>query len=412
MMRYLVLLLIIACGYDAFYLFSDYRVKGVFNIVDVGNLFLLIYLLFAFLNDRLTGAFRGAGIFVLLYLFMVTVHVAIASFFYGQSVLDGIIAARHQAYYLMFFVFYAALDSEERINQFFRLLTYVAVALVLLSVLNYVGISVLHHERWSEGHGERSGIARAFIPGMHLLSILFVWYLAKYLSENKVFSRNGLWAGFFILGMFFRQTRARLIAALFTMLAMMLGERKIKMLAAAILVGTIGTAAISAIMEENIVINLLTSAFTDVAEGEGTWRGRQITLENSMEAFLQHPVIGNGSLVIRNPVEINADIRSLAYQADLGYVHWLKNFGSIGLLWLIFLNVWVYAAYKYNRRIDNGDWQSLFAFYAIFQIMVSMFTLNYLVKVQGIIVFSLALAVLVRRRHVNIERSRSRHAGE
>lgn len=400
-MHFFPIFAIIICGYDTFFLTPFYHIKGVFNIADLGNFFMWVYLLVAFLNGRLPRLFTGIGAFILLYLLMVTVHIAIASFFYGQSILDGVLAARHQAYYMMYFVFLTALDTEERINKFFSILSYVVMGVIFLSVVNYFGITLFYHEKWAEGHGVRSGITRAFVPGMNLINLLFVWFLAKYLSDNKLFSRNGVGVFFFFLALVFRQTRGRVLAALVTMFAMLVSVRRLKLALAIIVFGVVFLLAMSPILQENIVKNLLVSAFTDVSEGEGTWSPRLVTLEHSMDAFYKHPIVGNGSLVLRNSVEAGQDLYILSYQADLGYAHWLKNFGLIGVSWLLFLSAFVYQTYSKNKKRNPYDWQMQFAFFAYFQVMFSMITLNYLVKVDGIIVLCLILAVVSRRNLIN-----------
>ena len=163
----------------------------------------------------------------------------------------------------------------------------------------------------------------------------------------------------------------------------------------ALLIG--GLSAI--IVGENILVGSFETAYTDVTKGEGTWRGRVSQIQNSFEVFLEHPWVGTGARFIRQKGGEITDRKLLedAYQGDLGWPHWLKNFGILGTLWVIALTIVVFMTVSVNKKRYPGDVISRFAEYHYIHLMIGMATINYLVSRDGILVFCLGLAMLHRR---------------
>ena len=168
------------------------HIPGVFRVSDVGialiALGLLVYVLRSTDLRPLLNIFTW---YVFAYLLLVVAQASIASFKYSQSVLDGLIVARHQFYYLSFPLFLLALNDTEKIRKFMGVLTVAALVLIIASIINYFGLTLFYHHR-AEGHGVRAGVIRAFIPAMGILVMTSVWQFSKYLHENRVITPS-LW---------------------------------------------------------------------------------------------------------------------------------------------------------------------------------------------------------------------------
>lgn len=395
-MIYIFLITIIFLCYDTFTLLPWYHIKGVFRVSDLGLLLVMCAFVWLFLRSRNRSiVFNSIGIVIFMYLLMTLVQVAIATINYDQSIISGLIQSRHQFYYLSYFVFLMALHESGRAKKFLNYCALLGAAVVILSLINYLGISVFHH-RWAEGQGVRSGIVRAYIPGMNLIAMLFIWYMVRYVVNGRLTSRYGLGMLFFFFALLFRQTRGRIIAAALAAAWIMFVEKRFKMLAGAAAAMLLVGAGLGLMAERNLLLTTFESAYEDVSEGEGTWRGRMITIQNAWETFLEHPVMGSGARFIRqaDSSKVTSEMLEDAYQGDLGYAHWLKNFGLVGVAWLLALAYYAGKQAIRNRRIHPDSEEMKFGEYQLVHIAISFVTINYLVNPEGIIFVCLALALL------------------
>ena len=236
-MAYAYLLLIIGFANNFFWLVPT-KLPGLGNIhtSDLGILLIGIGIVFYIVKDRLIGPLANFFTwYVAFYLLLVLAQAAVASFKYSQPIIDGVIAGREQLYYLSFPLFVLALTDLDKVTVFMKAISALAVVIVVLSVINYLGPTIFVH-RAAEGWGERSGVVRAFVPGMAILVIAALWQFWSYLKDNRLFSAN---LAIFLMiygGIIFRQTRARLIPVSALLALMMVAKKRYRMLAGAIAV--------------------------------------------------------------------------------------------------------------------------------------------------------------------------------
>ena len=398
-MAYAYLLLIIAFANELFWL-APSRLPGGIHTNDIGILLIGTGIVFYIVKGRLIGTLANFFTwYVVFYLLLVLAQVAVASLKYSQPIIDGVIAGRDQLYYLSFPLFLLALTDLDKVMVFMKALSTVAVVIVVLSVFNYFGPVIFVH-RLAEGWGERSGIVRAFVPGMGVLVIAALWQFWSYLKDNRLLSVN--LAMFLVIygGLIFRQTRARLIAVSVILALMMVAKRRYRMLAAAmaIVVLVILVTLLGAGSSENMIFNLFVSAYSDIAEGEGTWAGRMEQIAQSWDVFIHNFFTGSGGLVIRGTVGYSGfgELLWVAIGQDLGYWIWFKYFGFWGILYLFAL---VIGFYYYARRCGQfGDaaYVGQFATYHFACILISLVTLNYLNSRDGIVMMCLTWALIVK----------------
>jgi hypothetical protein len=102
----LFLLLLVFISDRFFHLGAWWYSSGVFNVTDVGNALIWVGVLFAFSFsvDR-KDFWNPITLLIVSYVFFVSFTIVLAHFNYGQSFFDGLVAVRHQFYYLTFFLY-------------------------------------------------------------------------------------------------------------------------------------------------------------------------------------------------------------------------------------------------------------------------------------------------------------------
>ncbi|WP_132971989.1 O-antigen ligase family protein [Thiogranum longum] len=369
--------------------------------LDAGLVIILLGLVYYALKLRRSTAQPLANFFswyVFFYLLLVVVQVAVASLNYSQSILDGFIAARHQLYYLSFPVFLLGLNDLQKVETFMKAFTGLAIVLIVISLVNYSGFTMFYHQR-AEGHGVRSGIVRAFIPAMSIMVMAALWEFWAYLRDNRRFSIH--LASFMIVygAIIFRQTRGRIIAVTLTLVLMLIAKRRFKLLAGGAVLLVLGLGIQMLVGSESILLNTFESAYSDVAQGEGTWSTRMKQIQSSWNVFMDNFMTGSGGLVIRQQEGGWAgwgDLLTVAFNADLGYWTWLKFFGYPGIVFLLAL---VLVFYRYALLCGSHGERAYigqFAAYHFTCILISMVTINYLTHPAGIVLLCLTMAIVVR----------------
>ena len=398
-MIYAYLLLVFALANDMFYLLPGGMRSGGMRTLDAGlALILLGVVYFAFRSRNLRPLGNVFTWWIVYYFLLVIVQVSIASLNYSQSIIDGLITARHQFYYLSFPLFLLALDDTQKVRVFMGWFSAMAIGLLILSLINYSGFILFHHMR-AEGHGIRSGIVRAFIPAMGILVLAALWQFWEYLRRGTAMNIHLPLFLFIFGGIVFRQTRGRIIATFLTLVMMMVAKRRYRLLLGGfgvLMVALVGQAFFG---EESILVNVFESAYTDIAEGGGTWAQRMSQIQGSWNVFIDNFLTGSGGVVIRGTGPGWAglgDLLNIALGSDLGYWTWLKFYGYPGALLLLLM---IAMVYWYAYRIDGGGERAYlgrFAAYHFTCVLISMVTINYMTRPHGIVLLCLTWAVLVR----------------
>lgn len=396
------LFLIILCANEFLNLGAWTHISGKFNVRDIGSALIILGLVrMIMLHRRDPALWTPMSVLILLCLVMVTFHVGIASLYYGQSLMDGILSARHYTYYLSFFVFLNVLNTPLAITRFLNALTLMAIAIFALGIINYMGFTIFA-QKWAEGHGERGGVTRGFLPAMTIISIAAVWEFSKYAQSGGL--KSGGLASVILFGAhIFRQTRMRTIGLLAVLLFLLFRRRKWKAIYGVVLAGVIGVSVLEVMLDVQIITSQVTSAAENIAEGEGTWGARVSQLESAYDAFMAHPIIGSGSAVLRAEEAVSIgnsyrDLYVLQYKADLGYASWLKAFGMVGLVWLFsFFYIWWKMA-RQSIEFYGKYYEEITAFglSSGFWIAGTFITLNHLMYVDSVVIVCACAAIVVR----------------
>jgi hypothetical protein len=419
MWRFILIFLVLFCGFDSFYLLPWAKLSGTFNISDPG-LFLLLGTVAAvlLLSDRAERQVllrQPAFWLALAYLLIVLIQVALAAFNYRQSLLSGLIAARHQFYYLALPLFFLLLRSIDDYQRLLNGLGYLALVVFALALVNYFGKTLFTY-KFAEGHGIRSEVVRGFIPGMGLIGLAAVWEATKWISAEHRERASGTKAWLLLGAHFFRQTRSRLVALTAVWLALMLVRRRHGLLLFSALLFTLAVATAQVVMKENLLLSLFSSTFSEIEHQEGTWEARLQQMKVVVQQFREHPVIGSGATMLRI-IEENAAtdpqqtmaVEALIHIADLGYASVLKGYGLLGLTWL-FLFLFTLFTQGY-RAYQQGDAQqrtlALFALGYLLFVVISGITINHFMFADGILMLCLVAALLSRLRW---EQTRTREA--
>jgi len=340
---------IIFCANEGFVYFASGE-----RMADVGNLLILlgiVYFLIKKADIRILN--NPITYLIILFLVLMSIQAALSSFYFNQGIVKGIIVSRHQFYYLSFILFVMFLDTTEKIEKMFLLLTIAAVIMFFYSLYLYMFTNLSH------GSLTRSGIKRPIIAGIDLMGLLFFWNFSGwiYSLENKTKSAS-MTLSFFAIHIF-KMTRIRIIGILLIMGWLLVKKKKVKEIVILTVLIIIVIGVLQVTMKENIILNLFSSAVTDVSESTGTWDEREVKGDIAIREFMKNPIFGSGLLTLSVKKE---NVSSAVYEkimttrdmSDLGYLNWLKAFGMVGMLWLVlFIFTILLIAYK-AVKISEG----------------------------------------------------------
>lgn len=414
----LLLLVGVVFAYRFFYLVPTELFTAADSFVDVALVLVWGALVWMLFRSKNIGILRNPITWYILgYLLIVATHVALASLYYGQSLLQGVIAARWQGIYLVFFVYLLVLNDDRSFMWLLEGLSVLALIVLILATINYFGPTILYNEKAEDWGGVRAGIQRVFVPGMALVSIAFIWQYSNWLTTTGVVKKYaGILALVFISGHFFQQSRGGIFGVMLVAIVALVLARKYKEILYAGIFGVLMVSATGTVMKENIFLYPFTSGVTDLSQGSGTVSGRLKTAEIAFNEFKQHPWIGSGIVAIRTGTFDSlkrGNIKALTYQSDLGYAHWLKNYGLLGALWLAgFLWVlWTTSWRVLKRRSSQYYALDIFSFSYILFVTFTMVTLNHLMYPERILLLLLVAAILVRRAHTPLMPDQEEKAG-
>jgi O-antigen ligase len=295
------------------------------------------------------------------------------------------------------------------------------LVLVVLGIVNYFGPTIFSH-KWAEGHGIRSGILRAYIPGMPVITLATIWAFTKWLESGQGWeSRKSLLATIFLLGaLLFRQTRMRIISVAVVVWAALLVRRKWKPLVVFLLISVAALAIMNVTTEKNVLIGAFSTAFTDVADNTGTYPGRYNQLVADLREFKRHPWMGSGAGAVRSPTEIGGSrfqysMQLLTTKSDLGYSSWLSSYGLVGVVWffLFFYVQFSMVRKVLKRAVGEDNILAHFAMSYLIYELVSFITLPHLMHPESIILNTLVAAIIVRLYYKTQDVAAAEHnAGE
>jgi hypothetical protein len=395
---YLVLSLsIFTLSNSFFYLFWWSKVSGVFNTSDIGLFILAASLFFTFLMTPEKRIIRNSiSLLIVFQLLFCLFHIYFVVLKYNYSLFNSIVASRSFLYYCSFFLFLLLLDTRRKAVN----------TLNALNVINYFGPTVFHHE-WAAGHNARAGVKRAFIPGMSILSMTAVWSFAcMYASGFAKMSWN-IQSMTYIAGHIFRQSRMRLFGVLLCLLAMGFYQRRFFMLVVAL--GMVGLSSL--ILQEVLEVDLLgqnvTLTVEDVTKSKGTFRSRMAFIQEAFKEYMESPIVGTGGSAIRafRGAYEGVDRQQLQLfhilgkQTDIGILNWVKDFGLVGLAWVItFFTHLSRLALRALRDPAEDRRLALFCAFFLFFVMATSLTLEHLINAETIPPVMFVSAILVRMR--------------
>lgn len=397
---------IFLCTYNFFDVLPFGHVEGSLNTIDVGIAVILLTLIFyaaGSLESRLVN--NAFALLVGIILFLVVMHTGIASIKYDIPLFQGVVASRNYAYYLTFFMFLLMLKTPRQFIEVMKILNVLATIAVILGVLNYFGPVFLHH-KWAEGHHQRAGIVRAYLPAMPFISYCAIWSFSNLFASGFTQLKSDAYSFFFLAAHVFRQSRMRLMGIVLVLGALMLYQRKFTQIAIVLFMVIAGTVIMDVVMEKNIIMANIELTEEEADSKHGSWSGRERQIDFDIEAFLKSPFIGASSSALRsNPEAYRGKtlteiyhLVNLAAQSDLGYVKWLKHFGIVGIVWLIAFYIKMFAYSRANIRTSTPEEYPLALFtasYFAFSVVTGV-TLNHWAMPNLVILLCFIMAANVR----------------
>jgi len=377
-----------------------WRHEGSFNVTDIGNALMMgaVFLCLVFIRDR-RAVWNPISFLIIFYLAQVSLHFFLAQINYNQSAMDSLIAIRHQAWYLSFFLFLFLLNKSEKMVKFLDMMAVISAIVLLFSLFNYFGATIFSH-KYGAGQGLRSGITRAYIPGMGLLSFSTIWVFTKWtqnLGRNKV---NGLGTIVFLSAHFFRQTRMRLFGIIAVVGGVLILKMKIKLLLTLAILGLAAIIVLNLTMKENPMTKVFSVAHKSLVTKKGTWEPRLKQIAVDIDTFKKSPLMGDGLSAVRftGTTWMHERYRDRTFYSDLGYTSWLKFYGAVGMVWLfLFFGIQYFMTMKAKALASKTDRTILFACQCvIINIIGTLLTLNHMMYPQDVTIICLNAALITR----------------
>ncbi len=369
---------------------------------DAGLLLILLGLAYRLFlrKDNIDVFLNSISFLLLLYFVLVAIQVPLASINYNQTIMDGILAVRHDFYFLSFFLFLLMFKTLDDFRAVMNVLSWLALLCVALGLINYFGPTILDNGFVGKIR-MRGGINQPAFPGMTLITMMCLWNVARWFSSNsglKTINRDRIFSLLFIAVHVFVQARFRMLALVLAIVWPLVLQGNVKRLAVFGLLGGLGTLILQVTMETNILLEIFLSGAQDVADNSGTADDRLVQLEVDLWVFNQYPFIGGGASAIRIHDGLSESVMSILRRADMGYTHWLKFYGITGMTWLLLFFI---SMQSLIRGGIKGEWQNhldviLFARMFFAYLLVSFITMNNLMFAHGIITVCMLCAFLVR----------------
>ena len=397
MLVLLYFLLIIVIANHFFFIGSWWFIHGVFNVADIGNGIILITIFFALLFCKKRKILLNPiSALLAFYFLLVLVHSYLAITNYNQSLLDTVIAIRHQSYFLSFFLFLLFLESTEKMVRLLDWICLIAIFVTILAVVNYFGPTIFSH-KWAEGHGIRIGVKRAFIPAMDLVSLGAIWAFTKW-QNSPTSKRISFQTLFLTAAHFLRQTRMRLVGLIFVMVSNLILKRQWKkslflLFAVSVVVGVANITS-----DTNPITEHFTSAYENVIQQSGTWKDRYRRIGDDINEFKKHPFMGDGLSAVRwySTNWTNIKLKHITKRADLGYTTWLKYYGIVGMVWLaLFFGFQFYMVFQLVQIcVGKEKILAVFCLSQLTYVITTLITLNHLMVPERILLVCLNAAII------------------
>ena len=407
--------MIILAANEVLHFGSWWRIAGVFNIQDIGNMLIWLGFAWHFFRKGVGKSFWNPITFLIFfYIIFVFIQIALGSLNYGKSLTSGLIGTRHQFYFGSFFLFWALIDTVKKIRVILNGIVIISIIALILGIINYFGAQILT-SRELEREIIRSGVERAFIPAMSLISLSTIWLSARWTENSRSSVKSGVLTLFFLGVHIFRQTRMRLFGVFLIVFLQFLIRKKFKLLAISAIIGMLGISVSGLFLPENIIVSLYNKSDREITQSSGSWGGRVKQLEVDYEEFMRHPFIGSGSSTLWNTKEARLSQKEwlLGYKADLGYSHWAKAYGSVGIGWLLLffgtLLIKSMRVLKLNKK-TNPDISNFCISFLGF-ILMTYVTLNHLMFPPGIVTVCLVAAIILRMSELNNVNSKKYKSG-
>lgn len=412
-MYFVIFLLIFTSANNFYFLFPWSKISGSFNTIDIGLFLLAVTLAWLLIRKQHIRAFNNVfSLYLVFLLFMVVFHIFYANIRFNLRYFDSIIHSRYYLYYFSFFFFLYVLDSPEKFRRALNVMSYISIIIVGLSIVNYFGPVIFYHE-WAEGHYQRVGIKRAFIPNMALISFCSVWSFCDLFSRGRLNLSAGWKSGVLFAAHIFRQTRMRLMSILLILGLLVATKGNLKNRIVAVLFVVISTIAIFTTFKSNLLFELFESSYYDITQKQGTWGGRIWYIDWNLKELMKSPIVGTGSSAVRAsekayehlPTDRKKYFMLLGKQTDLGYIIFIRNFGLVGLIWII---CFFFTALKRSWNLmgicknKNADLASFCFFYFVF-VFVSSVTLNNFTLPDRIFFNSFVMALIIRLQQGSLQ---------
>lgn len=413
--------LIIFILLDSFFMLPDniiVPVPGSFRISDI--LAVIVIFTFILFSNRIITIFQESTqpslmVFGACLLFIITA--IMANVFFHQHFFNGLLSLRNNFIYLLFFTFLVLIDSEEKLRVFIKLSVLLITCVALLSIIQkcfpqapIFNYKFIGEERYSDVRHLRLGEYRLFFPHISFAFLFYFITLGDLLHTG--FDKKYLFKLLFIILMVYiaisTATRVHVITmTIVTTVAFLTSRKKIYKITGIILliIGICIQAFSFAVSEKGVAMlkeNRLAQVILSAKDlSQGSIEGRMFQHDMYINNFLKSPVLGVGTLRYNSRIHEVYRKHKFYRNNDLGYSKMLAEYGLVGMVWLLWVYIYIFKktrkisrisfsgnAIPYPVIIARGVW--LFFLY----IVISSLTLPHFIEGYRIVPIVLSLVFL------------------
>gem|GEM_PF-5527006 len=243
---------------------------------------------------------------------------------------------------------------------------------------------------------------------MPILSMMAIWSFSNMYASGFSKLNWNIYSVAYIIGHIFRQSRMRLFGVLLCLLGISLYQRRFLMIAVALGMVAISSLVLQEVLEVDILGENVTMTVEDISKTKGTFRVRMLFIREALKEYLESPIVGTGGSAIRPFKGAYDDITRqqfqqfsiLGKQTDIGILNWVKDFGLLGLAWIVtFFFTLSRLALHALKNPDEDRRLALFCAFFLFFVMATSLTLEHLITSETIPPVMFVSAILVRMRY-------------
>jgi hypothetical protein len=414
--------------YEGFYLLPERWVVLIPGVLRLADVFFLIFPVFfiMYINGNIQTLlnYKDASILIFSACTLMLISALMATLFFDQPYLTGLLLVRHNFFYLSFFIFVILLRNLVHIENFISFFTIiVGIYLIILLLTDYfpdMGIIQFRKSFYEKTENIlRFGEKRLFFPYGDVPIFLYCLIIARLIYPKTTESRITKTLYFiFILIAFYAVLSTYTRSLVFSLLAVTAfalfatKRRNLRYIALVLVVLIVSGQALSSAITESGLSFIKESKLGKMmyqSEKLQPERGRYFQFTMYMNNFMRSPLTGVGTLANERhkgtflDIDLQRTYRKYRFfnAVDLGYAKILAEYGILGVAWIVWYYCFIYRQSKqimalrinYENSLEGGRLARGHLYFMIY-LLISSITLPHFIHRDAIPIIALSIALM------------------